>query len=277
MIVGAAVQGASNGIAMYLVARWLLGFGIPMCIVAGSSLIGELGYPKERPVLTSLFNSSYFVGSILAAGITFGTQNIKSNWAWRIPSLLQAAPSFLQVSLIFFVPESPRFLISKDRRDEARAILIKYHAEGDANSPLVNAEIAQIEETIRIELEASKQSWGDMIRRLLIGSLLGLFTQWSGNTLISYYLDTILTQVGFTDPLVKGKLNVGLTCWNLVNATFLALVVTRFKRRKMYLACTISLLVSYSSPLSSLLPRKFNIPKILSIQYARTTTLWKSY
>jgi MFS family permease len=164
MIVGAAVQGASNGIAMYLVARWLLGFGIPMCIVAGSSLIGELGYPKERPVLTSLFNSSYFVGSILAAGITFGTQNIKSNWAWRIPSLLQAAPSFLQVSLIFFVPESPRFLISKDRRDEARAILIKYHAEGDADSPLVNAEIAQIEETIRIELEASKQSWGDMIR-----------------------------------------------------------------------------------------------------------------
>jgi MFS family permease len=164
MILGAAIQGASNGIAMYLVARWLLGFGIPMCIVAGSSLIGELGYPKERPVLTSLFNSSYFVGSILAAGITFGTQEINSNWGWRIPSLLQAAPSMMQVALIFFVPESPRFLISKDRRDEARAILIKYHAEGDADSPLVNAEIAQIEETIRIELEASKQSWGDMIR-----------------------------------------------------------------------------------------------------------------
>jgi hypothetical protein len=83
-----------------------------------------------------------------------------------------------------------------------------------------------------------------MRRRLLIGSLLGLFTQWSGNTLISYYLDTILTQVGFTDPAVKGKLNVGLTCWNLVNATFLALFVTRFKRRKVYLACTVSLLVS---------------------------------
>ena len=119
-----------------------------------------------------------------------------------------------------------------------------------------------------------------MRRRLLIGSLLGLFTQWSGNTLISYYLDTILTQVGFTDPLVKGKLNVGLTCWNLVNATFLALVVTRFKRRKMYLACTISLLVSYRSPLSSHPTRKMKIPKIpkiLEVQYAHTTTLWKSY
>lgn len=49
-------------VGMYIAARLILGFGIPMCIVAGSSLIGELGYPKERPVLTSLFNVSYFVG-----------------------------------------------------------------------------------------------------------------------------------------------------------------------------------------------------------------------
>lgn len=41
-------------VGMYIVARMILGFGIPTCIVSGSSLIGELGYPKERPVLTSL-------------------------------------------------------------------------------------------------------------------------------------------------------------------------------------------------------------------------------
>jgi hypothetical protein len=109
-----------------------------------------------------------------------------------------------------------------------------------------------------------------MRRRLLIGSLLGLFTQWSGNTLISYYLDTILTQVGFTDPLVKGKLNVGLTCWNLINATGLALVVTRFKRRKMYLICTVSLLVSYRLASFSLPIWKMEkeIPKFPKIRYA---------
>lgn len=98
-----------------------------------------------------------------------------------------------------------------------------------------------------------------MRRRLLIGSLLGLFTQWSGNTLISYYLDTILTQVGFTDPQVKGKLNVGLTCWNFINAMGLALVVRKFKRRKMYLACTMSLLVSHSPSLPP--GRDHKIPK----------------
>lgn len=41
-------------VGMYIVARMILGFGIPTCIVSGSSLIGELSYPKERPVLTSL-------------------------------------------------------------------------------------------------------------------------------------------------------------------------------------------------------------------------------
>lgn len=52
-------------VGMYIAARLVLGFGIPMCIVAGSSLIGELSYPKERPILTSLFNVSYFVGMSL--------------------------------------------------------------------------------------------------------------------------------------------------------------------------------------------------------------------
>lgn len=93
--------------------------------------------------------------------------------------------------LLSFLPESPRYLISKDRYDEAFDILVKYHAEGDRDSVFVKAEMAQIEATIKIELESAKQSWMDLFRtsgmrhRLLVSAFLGLFTQWSGNTLIS--------------------------------------------------------------------------------------------
>ena len=87
-------------VGMYIVARMILGFGIPTCIVSGSSLIGELAYPKERPVMTSLFNVSYFVGQIVAAAIAFGTNDIKTDWAWRIPSFLQICPSLLQLSFV---------------------------------------------------------------------------------------------------------------------------------------------------------------------------------
>ncbi|RAO73936.1 uncharacterized protein BHQ10_009948 [Talaromyces amestolkiae] len=250
-LVGALIQGFSNGVGMYIVARLLLGFGIPYCIVAGSALIGELGYPKERPFLTSLFNSSYFIGQIIAASVGLGTVTIAGNWAWRIPSLLQIAPACVQIATVFFLPESPRYLISKDRYDEAQAILVKYHAEGDANSLFVKAELAQIEKSIKLEMEDSKQSWFDvfktpgMRRRLFITAFLGLFTQWSGNTLISYYLSDILNLIGITDSVVKSKINIGIACWGLVTGTTAALLAPRFRRRPIYLLGACSLLTVY--------------------------------
>ncbi len=71
------------------------------------------------------------------------------------------------------------------------AILAKYHAEGDMNSEFVKAEYIQIEETLELEKEGSKFGWIDMLsqtgmrKRLIIAAFLGLFTQWSGNGLIS--------------------------------------------------------------------------------------------
>uniref|UniRef100_A0A093UZQ6 Lactose permease n=1 Tax=Talaromyces marneffei PM1 TaxID=1077442 RepID=A0A093UZQ6_TALMA len=250
-LVGALIQGFSNGVAMYIIARLLLGFGIPFCIVAGSALIGELGYPKERPILTSLFNSSYFIGQIVAASVGLGTVTIAGNWAWRIPSLLQIAPACIQIATVFFLPESPRYLISKDRYEEAQAILVKYHAEGDANSLFVKAEMAQIEKSIKLEMEDSKQSWLDvfktsgMRRRLFITAFLGLFTQWSGNTLITYYLSDILNLIGVTDSVVKSKINIGIACWGLVTGTTAALLAPRFRRRPAYLLSACSLLTVY--------------------------------
>ncbi|KAK4151654.1 general substrate transporter [Chaetomidium leptoderma] len=251
MVIGALIQGFSVHVGMYIVARMILGFGIPTCIVSGSSLIGELAYPKERPVMTSLFNVSYFVGQIVAAAICFGTNDIKSDWAWRIPSLLQICPSLLQLSCVFFLPESPRWLITKDRAPEAQAILAKYHGETDRGAEFVAAEFAQMQTTIRLELENSKRSWLDLFatsgmrRRLLITSMLGLFTQWSGNTLISYYLGDLLQMIGFEDTKYIQKINVSIACWSLFCGVVVSLLVTKIRRRVMYLACTCSLLLCY--------------------------------
>jgi sugar porter (SP) family MFS transporter len=241
MVCGALIQGFAQHVGMYIVARMILGSGILFCIISGAALIGELGYPKERAVLTSLFNSSYFIGQILASAIALGTTNIKSNWSWRLPSLLQICPSLLQIATVFLLPESPRFLISKDKDEEAAAILIKYHAEGDANSVLVQAEIVQIRETIRTEMEASKQSWLDLFktagmrRRVLVTVFIGLFTQLSGNTLFSYYSGVLFEMMGYTSDYTKTRINLAYACWSFMNATAIAFFVTRFPRRNMYM------------------------------------------
>lgn len=82
----------------------ILGAGVLFPIISGAALIGELGHPKERPVLTSLFNSSYFIGQIAAASIAFGTNKMTSDWAWRMPSILQICPSLLQIATVLYVP-----------------------------------------------------------------------------------------------------------------------------------------------------------------------------
>ncbi|CZT02435.1 related to hexose transporter protein [Rhynchosporium agropyri] len=253
MVIGAIIQGLAQNLGMYIFARMALGFGIVFAIISGSSLIGELGHPKDRATLTSLFNASYFIGSITASAIAIRTTNIKSDWSWRIPSLLQMCPSFLQITTVFLLPESPRWLISRDRYDEAHAILVKYHAEGDESSVLVKAEIAQIKETIQIEIGNSKQGWMEMVRtsgmrrRVLISAFLGLFTQMSGNSLLSYYQKLLYDMMGFTKKSVQTRINLANNCWSLIVATIAAFTVARFKRRHMFLLSAASMCMTFTA------------------------------
>ncbi|KLU91695.1 hypothetical protein MAPG_10213 [Magnaporthiopsis poae ATCC 64411] len=251
MVLGAIIQGFSVNSAMYIVARMLLGFGIPICIVSGSSLIGELAYPKERAVLTSLFNVAYYIGQILAAAICFGTNNLAGNYGWKIPSWLQMCPSLLQMAFVFFIPESPRWLITKNRDPEAYHILAKYHAEGAHDSDFVRAEFAHMKTTINLELENSTRSYADLFatagmrRRVLVSAALGLFAQWSGSSLISYYLGDLLDMIGRTDSVFKQQVNLSIACWSLVCGTAIALLSRRLRRRPMFFACAGGLLCVY--------------------------------
>jgi hypothetical protein len=61
----------------------------------------------------------------------YGSAFLKSNWAFRIPIWCQLVSSVIVAIGVFFLPESPRWLVAQDRVDEARAILAKYHGEGN--------------------------------------------------------------------------------------------------------------------------------------------------
>lgn len=243
----------TNPVAMFIFARIFLGHGIVYAIVAGSALLGELGHPKERQFLGSYFNAFYSVGALLGAGIVVQTQRINSDWSWKLPSMLQAAPSLIQVLTVFMIPESPRWLVSKDRQEEALELLIKYHAEGDASNPLPHAEFAEIKKALEIENEERKRGWLEvfqspaMRRRALVSGCLGVFCQFSGNNLISQYLVPILEMIGIENSQTQLKFSVGREAWGLVVSFALASITPRFPRRRMYLLCTCCLLTCYTA------------------------------
>lgn len=91
-----------------------------------------------------------------------------------------------------------------------------------------------------MEFDASKKPWAELFkganrRRVVVAACVGLFSQWSGNGLVSYFLAKILSSIGITDRAVQNRINLGLSCWNLVAAAGGSFVTNVLPRRTQYL------------------------------------------
>ena len=215
IIIASIIQAASVNYAMFVVSRIIVGAGGMLVTQPSPMLISELCFPTHRGKYTSLFWTIYYFGAILAAWSTYGTQKHigNSDWAWRAPSILQAAYPIIQLCFWWFVPESPRWLIANGKIAEARAILARFHTGGDSNHELIEFEMAEISQAIEAEREAKNTKWSSLVatpgnrRRLFIVVCVGAFAQWNGVAVVSYYLTLVLDTVGITDPDTQTLIN----------------------------------------------------------------------
>ena len=116
----------------------------------------------------------------------------------------------IQLAFIWWVPESPRFLIANDKQDQALQMLAKYHANGNVNDATVQFEYREIKETLAKEMEYKKSSsYVDFFRtkgnryRLVVLISLGFFSQWSGNAIISNYANKLYNSAGITNTTAQ--------------------------------------------------------------------------
>lgn len=242
--VGAALQGGSINIGMFVVSRLFIGAGAIIVSGVGAPYITEIAHPNQRSTATALFLTFYSVGSIIAGWTTFGTFRINGSAAWRIPSALQGLPSIIQLLFIWFVPESPRWLVSKGRSEEALAILVKYHAEGNADDALVRFEFNEIQAALNQEQE-STENWTAQIaaivskpgnrRRIYIMAWAAICSQMSGNAFVSYYLSPILHSVGLKSDLQQTLINATSQMFSWVSAVYFATLPAKLGRRTMFL------------------------------------------
>lgn len=252
MCIATAIQTAAQSTGMFIGARFLIGFGLTFATTAAPMLVTEISYPTYRAPLTGVYNSLWYIGAIIAAWTTFGTFKISNTWAWRIPSVLQATPSVLQVLLVWFIPESPRWLVSKGRDAEALKTLAYYHADGNTEDPLVKFEFEEIKAAIHFDRTvAANIGWKSIftktgnLKRLRVFVAIAFFSQWSGNGLVSYYLTRVLDTVGITDPTIQLLINGILQIWNLFWALLAAFLCDKIGRRKLFLTSVVGMLIFF--------------------------------
>ncbi|KAF9467734.1 hexose transporter [Collybia nuda] len=253
MCIATAIQTASQSVGMFIGARFLIGFGLTFAANAAPMLVTEISYPTYRAPLTSTYNSLWYSGAIVAAWTTYGTFQIKNTWSWRIPSVLQALPSVLQVALVFFCPESPRFLVNKGKDEQALKTLAYYHADGNEDDPLVRYEFEEIKAAIEFDRTvATKVGYRSLLatpgnrKRMRIIIALAFFSQWSGNGLVSYYLNKVFDGIGIKDPLTQLLINGLLQIWNLFWALGASAMVDRIGRRILFLTSVAGMIIFFT-------------------------------
>lgn len=251
VIVATIIQATSHSLGQLIASRFVVGIFGFLALQPSPLLIAELSYPSYRGKVTCLYFTFYYIGAILASWSCYGCTGRGDSWAWRIPTILQGAFPVVQIALLFFVPESPRWLVSKNRVSEARNTLVKFHAGGDEESPLVDVELLEISSALYMEKEAHNTTWKSLVttpgnrKRTYIAVTLGVFSQWSGTTVVSYYFTLVLDTIGITSPSMQTLINGFLQIFNFVFASLAAMSVDFLGRRFLFIYSAIGMLISY--------------------------------
>jgi MFS transporter, SP family, arabinose:H+ symporter len=203
-----------------LIARFLGGLGIGGSSVLGPVYIAELAPAKMRGRLVGSFQINIVIGILLAYLSNYAIARLglgATEWRWQFG--VAAFPAVLFLVMLFAIPPSPRWLVTRKRVDEARAVLEMMGSEDPGG------ELHEIVQSAHLErLRESEPLFTRKYRLpIFLAITIGMFNQLSGINAILYYLNYIFERAGFSK--VSGDLQaVAVGAMNLV-ATLLAMTV----------------------------------------------------
>ncbi len=219
--------------------RFLGGIGVGASTIAAPAYVSEISPAKDRGRLVALYQFNIVLGILIAFLSNYLLRTIGENaWRWMIG--VEAFPALIYTILIFTVPKSPRWLISKNRDDEAKGVLELINPDGNAD---------ELMEKIKIESQSHSKGETIFMKKyrfpLMLAFLVAMFNQFSGINAFLYYAPRIFEEAGLGESTaLLSSIGIGVT--NLIFTLLGVFLIDRLGRKVLMYMGSIGYIISLS-------------------------------
>ena len=238
--IGCAVCGSFDGLVAY---RIIGGVGIGIVSIVSPIYMSEVSPAKIRGTLVSLYQLAVTIGFLMAylmnwvidanidhsiTGNVTLWQKIMHTEAWRGMLGSETIPALLFFFIIFFIPESPKWLIVNNKLSKASAVLSRIYATSEE----VSEEITVTQNSLKGETNGA---WSDLLKpgiliAVIAGSAIAILGQFMGVNAVLYYGPKIFSEAGFDNPMFSTVL-VGIV--NMVTTILAVFIIDRVGRKQL--------------------------------------------
>ncbi|MGF0097602.1 sugar porter family MFS transporter [Prevotella sp. SGI.027] len=237
--VGCAITPTFNWLVIY---RMVGGVGIGVVSIVAPMYISEVSVSQYRGRMVSLYQLAITVGFLAAYLVNFLLLGVSQSHSfassqfqlifvdevWRGMLGMETIPALFFFILLFFIPESPRWLVVRNKSAQATRILEKFFSEKKE----VDAVVSQVQSNLALQV---KTDWHQLLRpgiftAVVVGVCIAILGQFMGVNAVLYYGPSIFKDAGMTDPLFCQVL-VGIV--NCVTTILAMSIIDKVGRKKL--------------------------------------------
>ena len=245
--VGALAAAGVDTVWMLVIARFVLGLAIGTAAVAAPLYIAECAPLESRGAMVSTYQLAITVGILVSylTGVVIDDEGAKG--MWRIMFGLGIVPGILFLAGLALLPESPRWLVRRQRPVDARASLARLR--GPAAD--VDGEVAEMVRSVKAELN-QPAGYGALMETavrpaLIVGIGLFFLQQLSGINAVIYYAPEIFAHAGFDSTKTQVLATIGVGVVNVATTVVAMFLIDRLGRRPLlvigFLGAAVTMLV----------------------------------
>ncbi|KAF1840196.1 general substrate transporter [Cucurbitaria berberidis CBS 394.84] len=247
--IGVILQVVSTTVALLVPGRLIAGIGIGFVSAVIILYMSEVAPKAVRGAIVSGYQFCITIGLLLASVVDNATKDRMDSGSYRIAMGMQWLFAIILGTGLFFLPESPRWYVKRNRPEDAARALSSLRGQ-PADSQYVKDELNELVANYNYEMKHMQAGWIDCfrggwkpsgnLRRVLLGMALQMMQQWTGVNFIFYYGSTFFKSVGLQNAFVISMIT---TAVNVGSTPISFWTIEKFGRRMLLIYGAIGMLV----------------------------------